>query len=225
MSVASITIGTTSERRSESRTPAAPASAREHGPLGQGVNVAQSSPYVITPQMHALMRVQAQHKAAAARDEKRRQLRKRLDRESEERQLERYGVARDDPRFPLVYKAVVEAGMRGMDTTDAKVAREVADKALSAYERTQNREDTDVVYYVQVGDLIKVGTTSDMKRRLRAYPPNAVVLATETGSFLRETERVEEFAEYLAGRREWFHPGPRLMAHITELRRVASANG
>lgn len=183
----------------------------------------RKAPYVITPQMHALQRLRAQQEAAAVRDEKRRQLRKRLDRETDERFLERYGISRDDPRFPLIYKAVVDAGMQGMDTADPKVANAVATKALAAHERTKNREATDVIYYIQVGDLIKVGTTSNIKRRLANYPPNAVVLATETGSFMRETERVEQFAEYLAGRREWFHPGPKLMAHIEELQRVASA--
>lgn len=174
--------------------------------------------YPITPQMLAWRRVVELDRLKREREEKRRQQRKRLDRASDEMFLERYGINRDDPRFPLVYKAVVAAGMQGMDTTDIKVTRAVADKAIAAHERTKTREDTDVVYYVQVGDLIKVGTTSNMKRRLRAYPPNAVVLATEAGSFIRETERIEQFGEYLAGRREWFTAGPRLMAHIDGLR-------
>lgn len=214
----------TSERRSESRTPATAGTVRERGPLSQGADVAhRKAEYNITPQMHALQRLWAQQAAATARDQKRRETRKRLDRESEERAKERYGIAKDDPRYPMVYKAIVDAALGGMDTSDPKVARKVADKALAAHERTLNREETDVVYYIQVGDLIKLGTTCNLSSRLRTYPPNAVVLATETGSFLRETERVEEFAEYLAGRREWFHMGPRLMAHIDRLRSVTRA--
>lgn len=187
--------------------------------------VERKAQYVITPRMHALHRAQQVSRLAAERDAKRRKLRKILDREFDEKILERYGVPRDDPRYPMVYKAIVDAGMRGMDVQDPKVSNAVATKVLAAHARTQNRETTDVVYYIQVGDLIKVGTTSDINRRLQAYPPNAVVLATETGSYLRETERVEQFVEYLAGRREWFHPGPRLMDHIEELRRVTSATG
>lgn len=172
---------------------------------------------VITPQMHAFLHAQRVSKAKVARDEKRKALRRHLERESDERILERYGVARDDPRFPIAHKAVVDAGMAGMDVRDPKVSHAVATKALSTHDRVLNRETTDVVYYIQVGDLIKLGTTNNLERRLRSYPPNAVVLATETGSFQLETQRVEQFAEYLAGRREWFHPGPRLMAHVDSL--------
>lgn len=179
--------------------------------------------YTVTPQMHALRRAMELSRIATEREEKRKELRKKLKRQSEDRFLFRNGVAADDPRYPMVHKALIEAGMRGMDIADENVSHEVSAKVLAAHERTLSREDTDVIYYVQVGDLIKLGTTNNLTRRMRAYPPNAVVLATETGSYLRETQRVEQFAEYLAGRREWFHPGPRLLAHIEELRAAIDA--
>lgn len=179
--------------------------------------------YTVTPQMHAIRRAMELSRIAAEREEKRKELRKKLKRQSEERFLYRNGVTADDPRYPMVHKALIEAGMRGMDIADEKVSHEVSAKVLAAHERTLSREETDVIYYIQVGDLIKLGTTNNLSRRMRAYPPNAVVLATETGSYLRETERVEQFAEYLAGRREWFHQGSRLMAHIDGLREATGA--
>jgi hypothetical protein len=180
--------------------------------------VTRQAHYVITPQMHALMRLQKVSQAKQQREEKMAKLRRDMRRESNERHLERYGVTRDDPRAPIVAKAVEAAAKKGMDVRDDRVARSVADKALADHERTLNRETTDVVYYLRVGDLVKIGTTNNLKRRLRAYPPGTVVLATETGSFQREAQRHEQFADYLAERKEWFTLGPDLIKHIEDLR-------
>lgn len=173
--------------------------------------------------MHALQRGFEVMRLKQERDEQRRTMRKRLDREAAERQIERFGVDFGHPLFPEIRKAIVTAGMKGMDIDDPKVSRAIADKVLNAADKAERREETDVVYYIRVGELIKVGTTSDLPKRMMAYPPNAELLVTETGSYDRETQRIVEFTEYLAGRREWFHPGPRLMDHIDTLRRVGSA--
>lgn len=74
-----------------------------------------------------------------------------------------------------------------------------------------------VVYYLQVGDLVKIGHTSNLQRRMMGYPPGSVLLATEPGGHATELARHAGFADLLAGRREWFHPGPLLMEHITAL--------
>lgn len=76
-----------------------------------------------------------------------------------------------------------------------------------------------IVYYLRVGDLIKIGQTSDLPSRLASYPPNAALLATEPGERdILEAERHAQFASTRAHRREWFHPSAALIEHINNLR-------
>lgn len=74
-----------------------------------------------------------------------------------------------------------------------------------------------VVYYVQLGAVVKIGTTLDLAQRLQSYPPMARLLATEPGGYTLERKRHRQFNEYLAAGNEWFDPGPRLRAHIERL--------
>lgn len=73
------------------------------------------------------------------------------------------------------------------------------------------------VYYVRVGDLIKIGYSSDVRRRLKAYPPDSVLLAVEPGPSSVEGERHGEFRAFLERGREWFRPSRQLLAHIEAL--------
>jgi hypothetical protein len=78
-----------------------------------------------------------------------------------------------------------------------------------------------LVYYARRGDLIKIGTTTQIKRRLTDQAFDEL-LAVEPGSFDLEWQRHVQFGESLANKRrgqnEWFHPGEALLAHIKELR-------
>lgn len=78
-----------------------------------------------------------------------------------------------------------------------------------------------VIYYVQVGDVVKIGVTSDLPTRLRAYPPHRKLLAYEPDTGGVEKRRHAEFAEYLHSGNEWFTLGPRLAKHIEGLRATA----
>lgn len=81
-----------------------------------------------------------------------------------------------------------------------------------------------VVYYVQIGEHIKIGTTTNVKRRMVAYPPNRRLLATEPGYEDLEVERHRQFADLLDMGREWFRPGAELVNHINELRKARGAS-
>lgn len=80
-----------------------------------------------------------------------------------------------------------------------------------------------VVYYVQIGDYIKVGTTTNLRRRLAGYPPNRRLLATEPGADDVERARHAEFRESRAMGREWFRPTNEVLAHVNGLRRKVGA--
>lgn len=74
------------------------------------------------------------------------------------------------------------------------------------------------VYYVRVGDLIKIGKTTQLRQRLLNYPPGSELLAVEYGSGDIEAMRLHQFRHLLAERKEWFRPGEDLLAHIATLK-------
>lgn len=81
-----------------------------------------------------------------------------------------------------------------------------------------------VVYYVRLGDRVKIGTTVDLTSRLNSFrtvymADDIELLATEPGDGLLERERHREFAaERLDARHELFNPSPRLLAHIESVK-------
>jgi hypothetical protein len=79
------------------------------------------------------------------------------------------------------------------------------------------------VYYVRVGDLIKIGVTRNLKLRLNSYPPGSKLLAVEPGGEAKEAERHRQFRHLLAARNEWFRPGADLMLHIAYVRDAQAA--
>lgn len=177
----------------------------------------------ITPLMHRLMHAQRVSARKAEQAERRERARRDFERSQDAAILAKYGVARDDPHFRLVQKAVFKAVDNGLDFHNARACRKIADKVIADIERKQRREETDVVYYLRQGDHIKIGTTKDINRRLREYPPGTELLVTETGSYLRERERLEQFRDDLRHGNEWFAPSPALMDHINALRGAAAA--
>lgn len=81
---------------------------------------------------------------------------------------------------------------------------------------------TPVVYYIRVGSYIKVGHSANLAERMRAYPPDAELLAMEPGSRLLESKRLKQFSRYRSAAREWFEPGPLLLQHIKSLQAAAA---
>lgn len=80
-----------------------------------------------------------------------------------------------------------------------------------------------VVYYLRVGDLIKIGTTRHLKNRVAGYPPGSELLVSEPGDVELERQRHSQFAGLLAAGREWFHPASVLIEHINKLRELDGA--
>lgn len=101
--------------------------------------------------------------------------------------------------------------------------------ALEEVDRRQAKEEQrhsggkPVVYYVQVGEFIKIGFTRGLARRMQVYPPNKRLLATEPGDYGLESRRHSQFAGLLAHGREWFRPDAKLIAHINALRATSGA--
>lgn len=75
----------------------------------------------------------------------------------------------------------------------------------------------EVVYYLGLGDLVKIGTSTNPRRRIAALPHDTV-LAFERGGRRRERSRHEQFAATRVNGGEWFRTDAALRAHILDLR-------
>ena len=81
-------------------------------------------------------------------------------------------------------------------------------------------QDQAVVYYIQFGPGIKIGTTTNMKQRLNSFAlPESAVLATEPGSYDLERSRHEFFADTRIPNTEIFTESPKIRKHIEAVKR------
>lgn len=92
----------------------------------------------------------------------------------------------------------------------------VEDEDLAQVPITPRGEE--VVYYILVGDHIKIGYSTNLIERVRFYPPDAILLATEPGDKKLEKRRLFQFRTTLAYAYEWFRPSVQLVRHINTLR-------
>lgn len=130
----------------------------------------------------------------------------------------------------LVADAVLEERLLTADFMHHEVTHEKFDAERRADDRerretarteaaSQLRGDRPgFVYYLQVGDRIKVGYSTDVRKRMRAYPPGSKLLAVEPGSLELEAQRHRELVGSLLDGREWFRPDSVVLEHI---RRIA----
>jgi hypothetical protein len=80
-------------------------------------------------------------------------------------------------------------------------------------------ERTGVVYFIKSRDLVKIGTTTDLLKRMAAFSvPHITLLATEPGYKRRERELHLQFADLRVNRREWFRLAPPLTDYIDTIR-------
>lgn len=77
--------------------------------------------------------------------------------------------------------------------------------------------DAGIVYYILVGVHIKIGFTTNMNRRVRAYPPDSNVLGVERGSRELERERHKQFEAHRSLGREWFVDDESIRKHIEDV--------
>jgi hypothetical protein len=87
-----------------------------------------------------------------------------------------------------------------------------------------------VVYAIKTDDgLVKIGYTSDLNGRLRKHGITRDkmdrLLFVFEGTIHDERELHHRFKAYLARGREYFHPGPELIAYINEQRERLGVDG
>jgi len=79
-----------------------------------------------------------------------------------------------------------------------------------------------VVYYLRSGGYIKIGWASNLANRMKAYPPDSMLLAHHPGTRADEATMHRKFAVHRTHGREWYAMVPALTDHI---RRIASSHG
>lgn len=129
---------------------------------------------------------------------------------------------------PGVGRALIEIQrMRGWGVT---ITPEIASKCIAHYVQAQEHMDRldqerlarisrdSVVYYMRLGNRVKIGVTSNLARRLEAVRPEEL-LATEPGDRAIEQARHRQFAD-LRTHGEWFRLETPLAEFIEALREV-----
>ena len=95
---------------------------------------------------------------------------------------------------------------------------EEAMHATEVRERVRGNREPSLVYYARIGDYIKIGYSTRLRRRLATLRVDEL-LAVEPGGPDLERERHHQFdAERIDLRRENFRPSPALADHIEHLR-------
>lgn len=93
-----------------------------------------------------------------------------------------------------------------------------AHDALREYVRNQNAQKADpdrgMIYFLQVGSHIKIGWATDLAKRMRAYPPNSILMAVQPGTRAAEAKLHKRFAVHRSHGREWYPLVPAILEHI-----------
>lgn len=80
------------------------------------------------------------------------------------------------------------------------------------------RASRGLIYFIRIGDLVKIGKTLDLKKRVTGFSyPGIEVLATEPGYTERETLLHHRFQKYRYSG-EWFRYGSELRQYVEGLR-------
>lgn len=73
------------------------------------------------------------------------------------------------------------------------------------------------VYFIRIGELLKIGWTTNINNRMHRLVPDAV-LHVQPGTRQDEHQYHQQFKDHLAKGKEWFHMNNTTMQMVEELR-------
>jgi hypothetical protein len=120
-----------------------------------------------------------------------------------------------DINDPSVMRTVVETTKRKIEEK-RRDAPDLIEATKQAIAKGEPIEPESVVYYMRVGNRVKIGYTTNLAARISAVMPEEV-LATEPGGPQLESVRHRQFAD-LREASEWFRMEGPLLAHLETLR-------
>ena len=121
----------------------------------------------------------------------------------------------DSALYPGVTGAMCGRCAYKTDDFTGKIVVSYAEAEAQQNQRRAAIKSPNLVYYIRFADRIKIGTTSDIRRRMTAIPHDKL-LATEPGDRHLEAIRHREF-KHLRLTGEWFRAAPELLKHIASL--------
>lgn len=109
---------------------------------------------------------------------------------------------------------------QAMQREDFQKLDEWADRQTGRKSAVRKRKRSGpTIYYLQVVSHIKIGWTADLEKRMRDYPPNSQLLATEPGERSEEQRLHKMFAAHRTHGGEWYAPVPSILHHIDLVRK------
>lgn len=133
-----------------------------------------------------------------------------------------YAEALEDAPFPICMRHMRQV-FRYFDGY-TEVAKQIfnSQRAIDSARPPKQRpsgSEHDQVYYLRVGEFIKIGYSANIKQRLSQMRLNAdAVLATEPGGRDLERLRHQQFTHLRQGRREDFETAADLLSHVAMVR-------
>lgn len=131
--------------------------------------------------------------------------------------------------LPLCVKHIGVAYRQGSVGKDPLVIEAVADVIERRQQRERDEHEADKkrrrqatdghIYFVRLNGLIKVGWSSDIHERLRAYGPDVEVIVIYPGTRNDETTLHRQFRPVLARGREWYEDHQILHDYAMKMRR------
>lgn len=106
------------------------------------------------------------------------------------------------------------AGAAYLDWTISPAVKRAITARVERAEKTASEPGQGWVYYVEVGDYYKIGYATDVRRRMKDYPPNCTLLAQHRGTKADERAIHGRFAAHLDAGREWFRKDDEITQYI-----------
>lgn len=130
--------------------------------------------------------------------------------------------AQRSPAWPTIAEGFVFLARAGLGRTDPEVVRSVIERGEFLHREVYGPIDKSpiksptahetLIYYFQLGDLVKIGISRNLTARVDALNPQAI-LAIERGTFADEVARHKQFAS-LHVHGEWFRNEDPLTAYV-----------
>jgi len=102
------------------------------------------------------------------------------------------------------------------------IMRESAEKDADAPAKAEDGPKMGTVYYLRSGGYFKIGWTANLEQRMKGYPPDTTLLATQPGTKKDERAVHRRYAHLISHGREWFPLAPEIADHID---RVVAEHG
>jgi len=124
-----------------------------------------------------------------------------------------------DPNDPDVAERAIEVGRKMHEESPAlRAERLVKEAARGRYRLEGTNPGHEVVYYVRIGNRVKIGWSTNLPSRLAAINPEEVMVIEPGGRELEKARHGQFRALRTHG--EWFKLEEPLTGHIEELRRA-----